>query len=254
MPTATRIRDHCLAPGRSVDAPAPGGGYRRLFPDLGPLECEDDALHALGGPGGACDAAAAAVEIRADGTGPPDPDGQEAGWVADLRAVRGPRHHRRPLTADSPRRPGQAAGRPQRRRPAGRQTCPATPRGWPWSVTPATLEFGDAAYRYGHSQVRYRYQVNRDAEPVPFLPDLLGFRPVPAALAVGWSYLFGLPGQPLRPARAAAGPAGQTDRRPPGGQPHPTPPGHHRASRRRLQHPGRRRGRLSRARPSRSPF
>jgi hypothetical protein len=30
MPTATRIRDHCLAPGRAVDAPAPGGGYRPL--------------------------------------------------------------------------------------------------------------------------------------------------------------------------------------------------------------------------------
>ena len=48
MPTATRIRDHCLAPGRAVDAPAPGGGYRRLFPELDPLDCEDDALHALG--------------------------------------------------------------------------------------------------------------------------------------------------------------------------------------------------------------
>jgi hypothetical protein len=59
MPTATRIRDHCLAPGRSVDAPAAGGSYRRLFPELDPLDCEDDALHELGRPGGACDAAAA---------------------------------------------------------------------------------------------------------------------------------------------------------------------------------------------------
>jgi hypothetical protein len=58
------------------------------------------------------------------------------------------------------------------------------------------LEFADAAYRFGHSQVRDRYQVNRDAEPVPLLPDLLGFRPVPAALAVDWSYLFDLPGRP----------------------------------------------------------
>ena len=53
MPTATRIRDHCLAPGRAVDAPAPGGGYRRLFPELDPLDCVDDALHALGRAGGA---------------------------------------------------------------------------------------------------------------------------------------------------------------------------------------------------------
>jgi hypothetical protein len=58
------------------------------------------------------------------------------------------------------------------------------------------LEFADAAYRYGHSQVRDRYRVNRDAEPVPLLPDLLGFRPVPAVLAVDWSYLFDLPGRP----------------------------------------------------------
>ena len=31
---------------------------------------------------------------------------------------------------------------------------------------------------------------------MPLLPDLLGFRPVPAVLAVDWSYLFDLPGRP----------------------------------------------------------
>jgi hypothetical protein len=72
MPTATTIRDHCLALGRAVDAPAPGGGYRRLFPELDPLDCEDDALHALGRAGGACDAAAAV----ALGAGAPDPDAE----------------------------------------------------------------------------------------------------------------------------------------------------------------------------------
>jgi hypothetical protein len=65
----------------------------------------------------------------------------------------------------------------------------------------AELEFADAAYRYGHSQVRDRYRVNRDAEPVPLLPDLLGFRPVPAVLAVDWSFLFDLAGR--RPAQRA---------------------------------------------------
>jgi len=56
-----------------VGLPAP-------FPDLDPLKCEDDALHALGRAGGACDAAAA-VEVRAVGTGPPDPDAEgAAGW------------------------------------------------------------------------------------------------------------------------------------------------------------------------------
>ena len=38
--------------------------------------------------------------------------------------------------------------------------------------------------------------MNGDAEPVPLLPDLLGFRPVPAVLVVDWSYLFDLPGRP----------------------------------------------------------
>jgi hypothetical protein len=115
MPTATRIRDHCLAPGRAVDAPASSGGYRRLFPDLDPLECEDDALHALGRPGGACDAAAAAVEVRADGTGPPDPDARgAAGWPVfgqfvahDITADRSPLTHHAELAeirnARSPR-------------------------------------------------------------------------------------------------------------------------------------------------------
>jgi hypothetical protein len=64
------------------------------------------------------------------------------------------------------------------------------------------LEFADAAYRYGHSQIRERYQVNRHAEPVPLLPDLLGFRPVPAVLQVDWGYLFDLPGHPATAQRA----------------------------------------------------
>ena len=41
------------------------------------------------------------------------------------------------------------------------------------------LEFADAAYRYGHSQIRHRYQLNLQTDPVPLFPDLLGFRPVP---------------------------------------------------------------------------
>ena len=168
MPTATRIRDHCLAPGRAVEAPAPGGGYRRLFPELDPLECEDDALHALGRPGGACDAAAAAVEVRADGAGPPDPDAQgAAGWpvfgqfvahditadrsplthhaeLAEIRNARTPRANLEVVYGDGP------AGMPflydrddpakllLGRNDAGRPICPATPRGWPWSAIPAT--------------------------------------------------------------------------------------------------------------------
>jgi hypothetical protein len=58
------------------------------------------------------------------------------------------------------------------------------------------LEFADAAYRYGHSQIRHRYQVNSDAKPVPLFPDLIGFDPVPARRTVDWGLLFDLPGRP----------------------------------------------------------
>ena len=163
MPTATRIRDHCLAPARAVDAPA-AGGYRRLFPELDPLDSEDDALHALGRPGGACDAAAAAAEFGAG----QDAEGA-AGWpvfgqfvahdltadrsplthhaeLAEVRNARSPRANLEVVYGDGPA--GDAVPvRPRRpapscwsaaTTPAGRPTCPATPRASPWSATPAT--------------------------------------------------------------------------------------------------------------------
>jgi hypothetical protein len=58
------------------------------------------------------------------------------------------------------------------------------------------LEFADAAYRYGHGQLRERYRITRSADPVPIFPDLLGFRPVPSARVVDWGCFFDLPGQP----------------------------------------------------------
>jgi Animal haem peroxidase len=58
------------------------------------------------------------------------------------------------------------------------------------------FEFADAAYRYGHSQIRARYKVNAEAEPVPLFPDLGGFQPVPTDLRVDWEFLFDLPGRP----------------------------------------------------------
>jgi hypothetical protein len=308
MPTATRIRDQCLAPARAEDGPGVGG-YRRLFPELDPLDCEDDALHALGRAGGACDAAAAAVEA---GAGAPDPDAEgAAGWpvfgqfvahdltadrsplthhaeLAEVRNARSPRANLEVVYGDGPvgmpflydrNDPAKLlVGRNDAGRPAD---LPRNPQGvalvgdprndvhllmsqlhvavlhlhnglvdrlrgdgvaetelfaearraatwhYQWVVLedflprlagtelaaellaggaryyrPAAgetfipLEFADAAYRYGHSQIRDRYQVNRDAEPAPLFPDLLGFRPVPAVLAVDWSYLFGLPGRP----------------------------------------------------------
>src|SRR3954447_14491644 len=56
------------------------------------------------------------------------------------------------------------------------------------------FEFADAAYRYGHSQIRRSYRVNGKGEPRPVFPDYAGFRPVPAEHAVDWRYLFDLPG------------------------------------------------------------
>ena len=56
------------------------------------------------------------------------------------------------------------------------------------------LEFADAAYRYGHSQIRHRYQLNLQTDPVPLFPDLLGFRAVPRERTVDWTLFFDRPG------------------------------------------------------------
>jgi hypothetical protein len=52
------------------------------------------------------------------------------------------------------------------------------------------LEFADAAYRYGHSQIRHLYRANLASEPAPLFPDYLGFRPVPPARRVDWRLFF----------------------------------------------------------------
>jgi hypothetical protein len=56
------------------------------------------------------------------------------------------------------------------------------------------LEFADAAYRYGHSQIRHRYRLNLQTDPVPLFPDLLGFRPVPGERMIDWTLFFDNPG------------------------------------------------------------
>jgi hypothetical protein len=55
------------------------------------------------------------------------------------------------------------------------------------------FEFADAAFRYGHSQIRHSYRLARDVEPVPMFPDLVGFRPVPSERVVDWTQLFDFP-------------------------------------------------------------
>ena len=57
------------------------------------------------------------------------------------------------------------------------------------------LEFADAAYRYGHCQIRQKYRLNRPTDPVPIFPDLLGFRPVPRDRGVDWTLFFDAPGR-----------------------------------------------------------
>lgn len=56
------------------------------------------------------------------------------------------------------------------------------------------LEFADAAYRYGHSQIRHRYLVNLQTDPVPLFPELMGFQAVTRELAVDWTLFFDTPG------------------------------------------------------------
>ena len=58
------------------------------------------------------------------------------------------------------------------------------------------LEFADAAYRYGHAQIRHTYRLNGNSEPAPLFPDLIGFRPVSPRHHVEWSRLFDRNGQP----------------------------------------------------------
>jgi hypothetical protein len=63
------------------------------------------------------------------------------------------------------------------------------------------FEFADAAYRYGHSQMREHYRVNGAAESVTLFPGLIGFGPVQPELQVDWAFLFDLPGR--KPAQRA---------------------------------------------------
>jgi heme peroxidase len=58
------------------------------------------------------------------------------------------------------------------------------------------VEFADAAYRYGHSQIKGDYQLRRDGPRLPVFPDLAGFRPLTPDHVIDWSLLFDVPGCP----------------------------------------------------------
>jgi len=66
------------------------------------------------------------------------------------------------------------------------------PRGQPF----IPLEFADAAYRYGHSQIRHKYVLNDSSGPVQIFPDLVGFRPVAPNQTIDWARVFDAPGRP----------------------------------------------------------
>ena len=58
------------------------------------------------------------------------------------------------------------------------------------------LEFADAAFRYGHCQVRDAYTLRPDGPRLRLFPDLLGFRPLTDDTEIDWAMLFDVPGRP----------------------------------------------------------
>jgi hypothetical protein len=60
----------------------------------------------------------------------------------------------------------------------------------PGPVSYIPFEFADAAFRYGHSQMRQTYRLNGALEPLSLFPDLLGFGPIDPARRIDWSLFF----------------------------------------------------------------
>jgi hypothetical protein len=58
------------------------------------------------------------------------------------------------------------------------------------------LEFADAAYRYGHGQIRHTYRLVDGGPTVPLFPDLVGFGPLPADRRLDLTQVFDVPGRP----------------------------------------------------------
>ncbi len=58
------------------------------------------------------------------------------------------------------------------------------------------LEFADAAYRYGHGQIRHTYRLVDGGPTVPLFPDLVGFGPPPADRRLDLTQIFDVPGHP----------------------------------------------------------
>lgn len=64
------------------------------------------------------------------------------------------------------------------------------------------VEFSDAAYRFGHSQIRPKYRLNDEVGDITIFPGCLGFKPVPPEKVIDWSHFFEVPGaNPPQPSR-----------------------------------------------------
>ncbi|BFU47618.1 peroxidase family protein [Krasilnikovia sp. MM14-A1004] len=299
------VRDHCLAPGRLVDAPSAGARYGRLFPGLAPLAADPDALYAAGTPGGICDASHFPTRGMLSGHSADDAH-EAAGWpffgqfvahditadrspvgvqadVVALRNARSPRLNLEMVHAEGP------VGTPflYDAQDSAKLLTSADgfdlPRNWQgtaligdprndvhtfvahlhlaflhahnrlvdrlredgvgeddlfdearrsltwhyqWIVvhdflprlagpelvreilddgaryfSPGVgeayipLEFADAAYRYGHGQIRHRYRMQPEGTFYPLFPDLFGHGPIPPEHRLDWAQVFDLPGE-----------------------------------------------------------
>jgi hypothetical protein len=58
------------------------------------------------------------------------------------------------------------------------------------------VEFAAAAFRFGHAQVRTRYDLNAQVQQIPLFPELVGQRPIPAAHVPEWPRFFQFPNMP----------------------------------------------------------
>ena len=286
---AARIaRDHCLAPER-VDAPIHGGRYRSLFTDLPALSVDEDALHALGRPGGPCDLGVDVLDdvgsqvaavwplfgqyVAHDITADRSPLVDRAA-VAELRNARAPkvnleglygagpigapylyrsddpaklllsakgsdvpRNHQGIALIGDPRNDvhlftsqmavafihlhNRLVDRLREDGMAEDDIFDEARRAATWHYQHVILreflprligaeltadlldrgpqlyridedpyipfEFADAAYRYGHAQIRDHYQINEHFGPCPLFPDLMGFGPVAPEHTVDWT-------------------------------------------------------------------
>jgi hypothetical protein len=68
------------------------------------------------------------------------------------------------------------------------------------------LEFADAAYRYGHGQIRHAYQLQPGGPEYPLFPDLASFGPIIPEHRMDPGQIFDLPGRiPAQRAKAMDG-------------------------------------------------